>query len=139
MMAHPKFARGLCLLIGLAAVGCNSLPKPTTTWRGHEDQRVKVTVTLSSAELPNEAWLVESAPEHATGLVIFTKWGAGSYRFHQRSYFRLEEKWRSGADHIGIIKANEFCTVNPEPGGFSDRDSFTTTYAYDYCAGLLHD
>ena len=126
----------ICLLAVLATVGCNSLPKPTTTWRGEEDGRVKVTVTISSPALPEKAWLVASEPDSATGLVIYTKWGEGAYRYHQRSYFILEETWRSGVDHIGIIENGEFCTVNPEHGGFSDGNSFTTTYAYDYCAAL---
>jgi len=89
--------------------------------------------------LPAKAWLVESEREGASGLVAYTKWGTGGYRYRHRAYFTLEVTWRPGVDHIGILKGAEFCTVNPEHGGYEDGDSFVITKTYDYCAGLVRD
>ena len=115
------------------------MPQPTTTWRGHEEGRIKVSLVLTGRSLPAKAWLVESRREGASGLVSFTKWGSGGFRFSHRAYFTLEESWRPGIDHIGIVEGPEFCTVNPEHGGFEEGDSIVITNSYDYCAGLVQD
>jgi hypothetical protein len=132
-------SRWLLAVVALACAGCNSLQGPTTTLRGQERGRVDVVMVHTKTELPDRAWLVESDAEEAEGLVIFTKWGAGDYRYHERSYFVFEEAWRAGVNHIGIVKGSEFCTVNPEHGAYSDGDSYVITRAYDYCAGLVQD
>ena len=123
----------------LGCASCQSLPGPTTTWRGKEEGRVEVVIVQAGESLPEKAWLVESQPEAASGLVTFTKWGAGDFRYHERSYFTLEKSWRPDVDYIGIVKGAEFCTVNPEHGGYEDGDSIVITNSYDYCAGLVRD
>lgn len=123
----------------LGCAGCHSLPEPTSTWRGREDGRVEVVVVHAGPNLPVKAWLVESGRDGASGLVTFTKWAATGYRYHQRSYFTLEETWRAGIDHIGILKDGQFCTANPDRGGYQDGDSIVYTTSYDYCAGLVRD
>lgn len=119
---------------------CTSLPDEATTWRGHEEGRVKVQIR-SLSPLPVKGWLAVSSREQATGVVGFTKWGSGGFRYKRRAYFQFRPKWEADVEYLGIVEtdkgSSEFCTVNPEHGGFQEGDTFVITHAYDYCARLV--
>lgn len=137
--ARRSVFRALALLTLLTLGACVSLPHDAVTWHGYTEGRIKVRLSLVST-LPVQGWLVESEPEQASGFISFTKWGSARFRYKKRAYFRLKDKWEAGADYLGRMEtrdgSSEFCTANPEHGGYQEGNKFVTTTSYDYCAWL---
>ena len=138
-MTSVRTSVAVTLAVTCILSACASLPPGSSEWTGRSEQVLARVVWFNGGPL-HDRWLQASSKQEADGYVSYTKWGDAGYKYSAKGYFVERTECDPEANDYGLIQVRagttEFCTLNPEHGGFAEGNTFVITNSWDYCTRI---